>query len=605
MSWIAERKSLEVLKAAPASNGSLKKKLGIINRLKNLQNEAYPQLVADIKSENLQKFRTEIINSLLLNAKMQTNEDIHRVVRIVYLYSYDPAFLASMLAAAKKRLRDSWAIGAIYAEVYFLRSGQIDDVAKTLLGTYSDNDLPLIHYLVACFDGLDPSAMKTIRHRIQKSIESVDEKNIEVLGAICALLGISTKLEVPDNFLEVIKPAADEFAFYQAESRGADAPGGGAREGTDSDGPSSDAGGRRQAAAEESGPDEHPVFSPACLRRLGEEARNIEYLDFVSLHVSGSPDLVGKILKKRRDVSLVPAIARIVSRLSRGKRAVVGQLLAEGPDGLQHNDLVLVGELYKFGAVRPAELASLLNYFLKNRMVEKLAVLLENTGRYMLVDRKTNEYARDLLERLKALGATEIDRLFIRDCLSKIYQTETPGADILNFMQWLFKERTFSFAGVFQSISRSRKLLLVLFMQPELFESDEFLVGIIVSAGMEGTMLRLYLDSVEILGSKQGAFRIAEILAVLVGALAVQEQTRVLDAVLAMGLAPSMRYRMGLVLLDRCCPSVHRRYLDVFGGSSVFAAIRADLFNFCEKHGHELAAAEDLDSFERDMECLR
>lgn len=618
MDWIAERKGLEILKAAPSQNSSLKKKLGIINKLKNILSEPYTQVLLDVKSENLHKFYTEIINSLLSITKVQSHEDIHKIVRIFYLYSYDPAFVAQLTSAIKRIYTSSWISGALFAETYFMINGRVDSICKALVKANKENTLHLIDYLVYSFEDADSALFEK---RIREGIKDINEKDIDVLNSICRKIGWEVKLEAPGAYVEVVRPNASELAFYTGEPK---APEQGAAGCEVQSNEGSDPSARNDPAAEstayngesdrlsaKSSPAGDTAsnrgFSIQDIKRIEENIKNTEFLDNIGREISGNPELVARVLKKKRNMALLPAIARIITRLTRGRADIIHQLLAQDLDSIAHTDLILIGELYKFGAVRPGDMIALLGQLFKGKMIEKLSILIENAGRFLLWRKETNKCTRDLLDRLRAMSLSDIDRLFVSDCLSKVFQADSLNVDIVNFFDWFFREKNFSSSGIFSVLKRSQRLLCIVFMQPIFFESDLFLARVILETGMEHTMLRLYLDSLVLLmqHSLQSTFRIIEVVGVLIGRRPTADQAQVLDLVMELGIPDAMKHRMLVSLLDHCHAQLHRKYIDIIVDSGIGSEMRAFLFNFCEKHGYDLQESSEMDSFEQEMDDLR
>lgn len=578
MDWTTERKTLERMAAAPAGNSALKKKLGIINRLKNITAEAAESLIADIKSENLERFYGEIVNSILANTKIQSHEDIHKLVRIIYLYSYDPVFMGRLTGDIKRVYPCSWVHGALFAETYFLINGQVDTITKTLIKAYGEGALPLIHYLVCNFGVL---RMEYINTRIQAAVDKVSEKDVEIVGAIIERLGWGVKLAVEGDYVEVVRPTPEELVFYDTAE------------------PVPEAG---------SVPGSPPgVFSVHDLKKIGQEAGNTVFLDFVAEGVSENPDLVSRVLRKRRCPALIPAVARIVSRLQRGKKTIVAQLLGADYASIPQCDLLLIAELFKFDTVCSSTFTTLLSFFLKSRMLEKLCILMECSGRFLLFRRDTNKFARDLVSQLRTAAVCEVDRLRVSNCLARVHSIPRLRVDIANLLHWLFRERNFTTTGLFSSLRRSTRFLCMIFFQPSLFESDELLVRAICAAEMHTAMVKYYLSSLPALAaaSRQTAFRVVEVVALLVRGASVPEQAAIIDAVLGSAVPTDMRPRMVIALLDRAAPALHVGYVEKLSCSALSADARVCLFNFCEKHGIGFPEHSDSDSFEQEIAAMR
>ncbi|KAI4292818.1 hypothetical protein PAPHI01_2092 [Pancytospora philotis] len=569
MDWPAERRTLEVLRAAPTANSSLRRKLAIINRLKSITADALPAIVSDIKSENLAKFYTEITNSLFANARAQSHEEIHNIVRVIYLYSYDPAFMAALTSGAKKVCAESWVHGALFAEIYFLINGRVDAIVRSLLKLYGESTPHLASYLLSSFEGLDTAC---IRRRIEELAGAATEKNLDVLNRIVERQGWDVKLRVKDDFVEVVRPVPGEFDFYR---RDGEPPAGG------------------------------PAFVNGDVKRIEQERANTRFLDHVAAGVSGKPELIAKVLRKGRAAALAPAVARIVSGLTAGRKEVVSRVVAGDPEALHADDLRLVGELYKFGAVRLADLAALFSHYFKTKSVARLCVLTEGTCRMMLQQREANRYARDLLERLRQLGCAEVERIAISDCISSVLSQTAYKADVLGFLQWFFRGAVFSAGALFRRMAESRALMYVLFCRPELFESAAVLARVVRLAGMERELAALYTEMLgEFLAhSRHRGFRVVEALALLVADAPAGRQRMLIEQVWQKRLPLDTRFQIVLALLEHCDAAIHAHYVAFLAAQSVSTDCRHMLFNFCERHHYDVNL--EADSFEQEMACLR
>lgn len=610
MNWTTERESLEVLQNAPSTNSNLKKKLAIINKFRNIPNESFPQILEDIKSENLCKFYTEIINSLLSNGKIHTHEDIHKIIRIIHLYSYDPMFLANITTVIKKRYSDSWANGAIFAEIYYFMNKQVNGALKTILKSGVEGCAQLILYLLCNFENLDVSYIK---NKILASVNKDSERNIEILGAIYTRLGIGIQLKAPNNYVEVIKPIEGEFSYYKSDvedeislinpKKSIDISSGNLIM-------------QYIHMGSKSMPADIPAHYPkknrsqqsilGLIKQIPEETENFAFLNLISTNIDGNSDMINKVLKKKKHISAIPAIARIISKLTRGKKEVVSQLLLEDIELISHNDLLLISELYKFNTIKLIELLNLLNRYLNKRLVGKFCILFENAGRYMLINKESNKPARDLIDRLKGLSITGIDKLFVGDCLSKIHQNVQLKIDILDFLHWFFKKENFVLSDFFNTILLSRKFMMLCFLQPEIFESEDMIVRVIKCAEMEETMINIYTDTLHMIlkQSKQRAFGIVGVLGHLLYECDMQKQIYILDFVYKMNIPMSMKQRIVIMLLDHVDRSLHGKYTEMILNTPMSYEIRAKFFNFCEKYNYNAEVESNEDSFEAAMKIM-
>ncbi|KAI5168379.1 hypothetical protein PAEPH01_0076 [Pancytospora epiphaga] len=575
MRWAEERKKLEVLSQLPSANSPFKKKLTIINRMKNITPESFPIIIQEIKSENLQKFSVEIVNSLLSHTKANTQEDVHNIVRILYLYSYDRTFITVFITAARKILPQSWINGALLAEAYFLMNGNLDGVMFELIKASEENAVYVINYIVCNFENID---ITIIEKKTRELLENVTERNIEALAGICGVLGWNTHLEVEEDFVDVIKMEKDEFEFYRKTPAEA------------IDGVRSE--------------------SSSCdLRMIENNPQNMAVLGAIAAYVSGNQDLIGRVIKKAKNIALAPAVACIISQLSKGRSTAISQVFTADYDSIAHYELVLIGEMYKFSIIRSSDILNILSFYFKNRNVEKLCILLENVGRYMLVRRETNKSIREFINRLEGYPWREIDRLCVNNCLSRIYKVGSSEIDIMGFFRWAFSKNTFYTSNLFELIKSSKRLLYILFSLPELFGNEAFLIKLIRKVRMTEEMIDFYINSIEPMTrhSRLRGYYMVDTLALLLKEQDVTVQTRVLERTWSFDLSIDVRCSMILSLLDHCNVLLHGKYISILSWSSLSTESRNQLFNFCEKYNYEEFEREncEFDSFEKEMAELR
>ena len=573
MDWARKRCSLTVLQSAPPCNSTLRKKLSIMNKMKNIVTENVDVLISEIKMENLTKFYVEIVNSLLNNTKIQTFEDIHKIVRIIYLYSYDPTFMSQLTLALRKRATDSWITSALFAEVYYMMNKQLNPIIRALVKGCRDGPLLLMQYLLECFEEIDTSY---IRKRVM-SLKDETGENVAAFNAVCSLLSMDLRLEPPKTFIEVISAEEGEFAFYS---------------------PPVDT----KCEAEERAKGEQDRTFKSLLnliKSFDSNTDNEAYLDALGASLSGQNDLVNRLLKKRKNPALIPAIARVVYGLKKDRREVIAQFTGDIPT--ETADLLLIGELYKFNCVKTSDIKNILLFFFDRGDIEKFCCLFGSVARFMLTQKESNQTGRLILDRLKNTSFNSIERIMIDDCLATIHRYTQSHMDLRMFLQWFFREPNFSCHGVFSVMARSRRFMVACLLQPELFESEGMAAKVIKQAGMVDTMLDLYLAALPIYAkrSKQQLFKIAGVLSLLVGEVSRARQQEMLDMVSSSKMERGLMCHILLLLARGCKPSLREAQALKMAKWRIAPEARATLFNFCEKY--QIDAEDGLDSFERCM----
>lgn len=587
MNWQTERASLETLQFHPQANSTLKKKLAIINKLRNISSENFHQILIDIKTEDLHKFYTEIINGLLSNHRVQSHEDIHKLVRIIRLYSYDPLFVSQLTAILKKQYTDSWVNSAIFAEIYFMMHAQINPIVKSLVKACKENPLQLIHYLVCNFAGME---LDYVKKRIAELSKTVREKGVDLLNSLCERLDMDIRMEPPTGYVEVVVLEEDEFSFYQG----------------------------LPPEQKEELPDPE-LFSraaellPGChlrrfkrqqliqcmLKRIKGHPYDVRLLDLIGQAIHDSPVLISKLLRKRKHSTLLPAIARVLATAGTAKKELIRKLTGTSPEDLTPNDLLLIAELCKFGCIRHSSIFSLLSCLLTAKLIGRFCLLLENVGRFLLLQKASNREARELLDTVRQTVFSEMDRIQIDDCMAKIFKISDTHIDILHFVQWLFKRSNFSPHGLFAILSKSTRLLLLCFIQPEIFEDDEMLADVIEQTSMDDTMIQLYTRSIPVYSrqSNQQVFRMVSVLGRLLRSRPADAQSEVLEAVRnTRGISRPLAQSVLIMLLEHCSSSVIDRYSRILSEEGMSPRIRTDFFNLCERRSLGICCAGESDS---------
>ncbi|KAI5150257.1 hypothetical protein ENBRE01_1384 [Enteropsectra breve] len=602
MKWPEERAKLEILKGHPQRSSTLKKKLSMINRLKNIADEDISSLVSDLKTENLQKFYVEISNGLLSATRIHSNDDIHRIVRIIYLYSYDQQFMGSIMSQLKKNCSSSWIYSALFAEVYFYVHGTIEPVLKTLLKNLSEGSLKLIYYLIESFADLSSDVLK--KYMI-KEMSKAEETNVDLIVLICRELDIEAEITLNDNYKEVISLFSGEFDFYIKKSNFEEA-----EKATRNSQKEESLGKLNESVKsgikamslknlENKNGSEKPG---KMFKKLEASINNIEVLDEIAVEISGHSGKICDLLAKTKKNELIPSIARIISRLTRGKNEIVKGIFSDVSGSFNRNELMLVAELYKFGLIKQADFCALLSELFSSKNLRELCLVLEIVGRYMLSQRKSNEYMRGLLEALRAAKTTEMNKLHINNTLAWIFQDGDKKFDITCFFQWYFTESNFRRTGIFEKMSKDRRLMAILFMIPTIFESSEFQVGLIKELRMEGTMRDLYYEELvenrEI--PKQNAIKMAELL----GLLCRQTHAKILEMIFSLGrLKLNERVNMILAVLKNSNEELRKEWIRKLWEMEVCRDIKYVLNNFVQEFGTNIDIEED--SFGMEIEMLQ
>lgn len=501
--WIEKREKLEILKSHNKNGSTLKKKLGIINKLKNLCNENYEALLVELKNENFNKFHTEIINNLLINTKNNTCSvsfritKIYKMVEILYLFLFDSNFLNYLNQTLKKFYTENWYLACLFLEMFYYKrknevlkksNNEMFLAIKHIFKDLTDNKLPFCLYVLKSFDyTILGNDMKSNENEdvklpifslfydfIVEEIEKVNESNFEDIKLIVNIMGLDKEIKVKNSFVDIIKVKDDEFEFYNLANG-------------------------IQAI------DFSDVSDTLILKNIEKKCNDLPYLDSIGQYIKNKPNLVEKILKKKKPFHLISVYARVLYRSLKNNTSCFMNNILQSKDS-SFEDLILLGELYKFDIIKQSDFFYVLEILLSNN-VEKFCTLFSITGRYLLINKTSNNQTVELLEKLKKINFDEVNKIHIKQCVSRIFSPEVSTVDIISFFQWYFNssneftqiinkqsERDDNCTkNVFDIIKESKKLKIIIFMQPSLFKNLNYMAEIIQFFEMDGFFIHFYL----------------------------------------------------------------------------------------------------------------
>lgn len=578
-SWKSKKASLKILKIHSSQSTNLKRKQSIINKLKSLSNENFPQLLIDLEQENFNKFHTEIVNNLLLNPHIQnptvkiyenTFSEIRKIVEVIYLFSFDIFFFTYLTTTLKKIYSQNWALSCIFLEVFALNAKikkiqntqTIESVSTTLLKHLKDNPACLVLYILESFD-VDPNFYIEI---IQNEIKKANQDNIDVLKRCTGILGISNDIKVENQYIPVITPMEGEFEFYE-ESKSSDKS-------------------------------SLPKFTISLIKNIEKKNYSPATLDFIGQSIVDRPDVTAKLLKKKKKIDFIPSLARILSKCYKNKRNFIDSLLENHQT---EADLILIGECHKFNIISSDELFDLLYILLNQNQIDKICTILYTVGRYILYRKETNLRAIDLFERIKSHQMDETSRIAVTHCISIVLNPKCSKLDILDFFRWFFNSYDFENSELFKVIKSSKRLLLIIFAQPDIFEDKDRLSKAILDCGILETVKKLYLDSIERIYSSNKVLTLEYIHTLGTIIKSFKEQERIVRFVLNLNIEDDFKIKMVIILLDHYNPEVHMIFLPILKSKcNNSRELERLFFNFNEKYHYEFQSEED-DSFEREL----
>lgn len=581
--WKTARSSLLVLTSYSSKISNLKKKQSILNRLKCVTSEKFPDFLNELAEENFKKFHTEIVNNILSNQFLlnpscknyeSTFADIHKITKIVYLFSFDQSFITCLSASIKKLNFSSWAVCCFLLEIYLLVSNSrknntvsIESVAKTVLKNLKENRCIFFLYLLEYFE-VDKTMLKD---EFEKELKEVNENNLEILKKLSKIMGYNNDVVVKDTYVALIKPIDGEFDFYD-ETKSIE---------------------NRQVDTKAFG-----AFNPSLLKNIEKGEVDLALLDFISQNIYDRPDLVAKLVKKKKQYDFIPYIARVLAKVYKNKKQFVESLLAATDT---EEDLVLIGECVKFLLVTYDEFFGLVNTLLAKDQIEKVCYLLQSCGRFILIQKESNSRAIALIENIKNSTMSEQNRLVFIHTLSLILNPGSSRLTIVEFFRYLFNTTNYRTSTIFSALKASKKLVLIIAAQPCIFDGGKKIAKFIELLTDKAEVVNFYIRSIPILypSNKKLAHEYIDVLGHI--GKTQQEQSSILNRIFSLQIDKEWKMNNLITLLDKYGPIKHFDvYMKVKENRNISPEISRRLFNLSERH-HLEEEPSDIDSFDQEM----
>ncbi|KAM0680930.1 hypothetical protein GINT2_000712 [Glugoides intestinalis] len=610
VSWKEKKKSLKIFTSHPTQSSSLKKKLSIINKIKNLNTENFPTLLIELEKENLCKFYTEIVNNLLSIPTIVTPspknveaviDDIHKIVEIIYMFFFDNSFSSYLITTLKKGHSESWPFSCLLLETFILNiklkksmGTSITEVIQALLKALNSQRLPFILYCVESFD----CDRQLFIEYVQKEIKSVNDENIQVLKRLLEKLDIKETLEVQSDYVEIIKPTAGEFSFY-----------------------------------EDSKKTQSLQFTAAMIKNIEKKNFKPHVLDFIGQQIYNSPELIVKVINKKKHINFIPELARILSKAIKDKKRYLTVILNKTA---KDEDLILIGECYKFGLFTNEELFSLINRLIEQNSISSLCTVLSTVGRFILYKKETNKKAIQTIEKIKQSPIDSVSRIQFTNCLSAVLNPDGGQLCVFDFLQWFFNKDDFTSTELFGNMIKSRRFILMLLCKPEVFEKKESLTRMLNCVGesmklteseynriteknpnvpkellynlykgdVKDFSRQMYLHYIPMIYKKHRTLALDFIHAIIAVTKKHSRQVAVLDTFLKHNLEERWKWGAFLILLESFDGKLHNKYLRILRETASHnIELEAILFTFCERHHYETLIKEE-DSFDKELSLM-
>lgn len=585
--WQNKRANLKILTNHPNTSSTLRKKHAIINKLKSTTTENFSQLLAELESENFNKFHSEIINNLLssqliatppLPLSLQTAhsvfQSIHRAVEVIYLFSFDLSFMNYLTSYLKKNYLDNWTLSCILLETFLLspkaKTSPIETVILSLLKGLKTSKLPFVFYVLEGFT-VDKSIFIPF---IENEMKAMKETDLEIFRVIAPYLGIKNDPNVSKSYVEVIKPAPGEFNFYSEVPMPGDV--------------------------------KNMVFTPVMIKGIERKSHPAYILDYIGQNIYNHPEFVTKLINKKKHIGFIPKLARILSRAIKGNKTLCNLIFTTQET---EKDLLLIGECYKFGLFNAQELFELMNQLIEKNQIPKLCIILDNVGRFILYKKETNIQTIKLIEEVKESGINRESKKQFNQCISMLINPKLSNFSLSDFMRWYINNKRYKEGEILEEIKKSIRFQLLLMANTGIFKNEESLSGFINVISNEKWpnpgifFISFYMKIIPIIYEKHKVITFSYINRISILAKTYKEQMNVMLGFNGLEIKEPMKSKMMLNVMERFSHSVQSYFLKRMNREGMDGECRAMVFNFCEKHGHEYDFEEE-DSFEREMETM-
>lgn len=601
--WPERRKNLRILVKHSTQSSSLRQKKTIINRLKSLGSENLQNLLEELELENFSMFHIEIVTNLLSNPPVASANDktslipilgifscIHKIVEIAFFFSFDTFFFGHLLHTLKKSCTKNWAFSCILLETFLLGSklkkthnATLEEAALTLLRGLGYGKVPFILYAISFFD-IDKSVFIPF---MQCEIKKIDENNFQLIKHTMDALGIRENLPSPKSYVDVIKPLPGEFSFY-----------------------------------EECKAPENFIFPTVNTLLIKDiEKRRLEpyILDYIGYSIYEHPELIKKVIGKKKYVDFIPSIARILSKAIKNSQnnycnSIINCLESD-------SDLILISECYKFGLFTIKELFDLINQLIEKNFISKLCAILENLGRFILYKKETNKQAIGMIEQLRQCSLDKLSRIRVSHCISMIINPEFCKIGAFEFIRWFLNSPGYEKTVLFEEMKNSSRFILMILSRPEIFNDEKFFTKFIdkiknsaltdlalkdnngMTNSNEEFIRNFYLSAIPKIYRSHKLLSQNYIQALTFLMKNTSQQASILDAFLKGAMDEGSKYKYLLLLLDAADPNLHKGYLEILRHKLTNdVEFQAMLFNFCEKYRYEYTFEDvESDSFEREI----
>lgn len=598
MEWKEELRALTTREAGRKNNSPLKKKLSIIKRLRNIPCENIEALRTDLASEDMGRFASEIVSSIL-GSKVQSNEDVKNVVRITSALATDGDFLRSLVSELWRTMcggihsaGEYWLAAYLFdlqTMVQEIRGGvgRTNVVEELCSKLGKEPRILFLAYLVENHG--DERSEVEIRRQVEK-IGAVETGGDSRLAPAMRRLGMDVGQRKCNGFRRIISTHKDEFQYYT----------------------------ERTTSSESYDGELDMKQIRGYMIRYSE---NIEKLDALSKSIRNSnnqKEIVSIMMQLKSNMNYITSIARVLKSAGIISKKMVSLLFKEIYENKHssRNDVIanclLISEMCKFREVPPGDVFVLLDHLFRARNIEAYCTCLSGVGRYFLLDEATGYKTREYIEKIKEYRASDVESTHVASCLTKLFSfVQAAPTDFRGFFRYFFRREAFSRSSkLWNSLVRNKATLLFLFLHPWDFEDTEFLVTLIQEAGLGRKTADAIISNIHTVHehSKHRCTALVKLYAGLADLEDKETQINLTDKIFLLEMDGTSRHRLAIMYLQRMSIDIRRRYVPVvksFVDRSGSVELGILLFNLCEGCGIEVLDSGCDDSFDEELNFMR
>lgn len=632
-----DRKRFQVLTNYGERVSPLKKKLTIISKIKTITRDTFDSLICELKLENMSKFHVEIVNNILFHLENPTCYIFFRILEISYLYSFDPAFLGYLYSEIKKSIQKRFSYSCFFLELLYLKNNsEISQAVLKIMKQLAQTDkVGFIYYILTNGNPEYPlpnSTLDYLRETIAIESENPNDSSIDILKKTIEILNLSIKVKEKQSIFNSVKFQTDEFIFYTAKEfkffeaelviQSINKNSNDTKKmnhfilsilnGTE-----------RWFKVDRAKCfkgfykviDEldcmktktRTIFEPIFTGECGF----IAFLDFLGLYIKGHPKIFKDLwnrIKKMKDPTDLKYYCRILLKVQ-PSASQISSIEAKSPSKFSLFELNFIGELMKFNILKTNYIFELLFFYLENRLIDHFTVLFETVARFLIFSNQSTDKIDLIFQKINSIKVSQIDKLLLEDCTSKILNSNSFQIDILSFFSWVFNNyyQKKQHPSFLHDLALSKKLLYCIFIQPNLFKNIQCLIYWVHIFQIEKDIYDFYLEMVGKFKTKSLLFKIVEILSNLKHKNGFE---LIYNRIKESKLKKEVKYKCYLLILDSVVKdkdwSILKPILE-FAAENNNLEIKSMLFNIKEKHkiNIPLPKIEDEDSFDAEINLLR